>query len=130
MQANPLVTPTHMNRTSSPQCHTICTSKSSDSDSDESTAYTQQKPAYSYQKMSHTTATVEHAITKHCPIVTGRDLTPRTLLLAENVFNDFFITKTIAAENQVKMILGVFKDIHIHNWIATDHQHLLTCSYL
>jgi hypothetical protein len=50
----------------------------------------------------------------------GRDLTLKTLLLAENAFNKFFIAKTIAAEDQVKMILGAFEDIHICHWIATD----------
>jgi hypothetical protein len=105
------------------------TSESSDSDSDKSTTYTQQKPAYIYQKMSPTTATIEHAITKHCLIITGRDLTPQTLLLAENVFNKFFIAKTIAGEDQVKMILGAFKDVHIRDWITTDCQCLLTLTF-
>jgi hypothetical protein len=79
--------------------------------------------------MSSTTASIEHAITKHCPIVTGGDLTPQTLLLAENAFNKFFITKTIAAEDQVKIILGAFKDVHIHDWIATDRQRLLALTF-
>jgi hypothetical protein len=52
-------------------------------------------------------------IIKHSPIVTGGDLTPQTLLLAKNTFNKFLITKAIVKEEEVKLILGTFKDVHI-----------------
>jgi hypothetical protein len=76
--------------------------------------------------MLPTTAIIKHAITKHCPIVTGKD---QTILLAENVFNKFFISKTIAAQDQVKMILSAFKDVHICDWITTDRQCLLALTF-
>jgi hypothetical protein len=74
-------------------------------------------------------ATVGHPITKHCPIITGGDLTLQTILLAENAFNKFFITKNVAKEEKVKLILGTFKDVHIRNWIATDHEQLLELTF-
>jgi hypothetical protein len=74
--------------------------------------------------MSVQTATVEHPITKHCPILTEGDLTPQTILLAENAFNKFFIAKNVKKANQVKLILGAFKDAHICNWISTNREHL------
>ena len=45
---------------------------------------------------------------------------PQTLLLAKNMFQEFFIAKSIADKEKVKLILGVFKDMHIRDWIATD----------
>ena len=63
--------------------------------------------------MSSHTATVKHPITKHCPIVTGGDLTPQTILILENTFNEFFIAKNVAKEDEVKLILGAFKDVHV-----------------
>jgi hypothetical protein len=79
--------------------------------------------------MSVQAATIEHPITKHCPILTGRDLTPQMILLTENAFNEFFIAKNVEKANQVKLILGVFKDAHIRDWISTDREHLLKLSF-
>jgi hypothetical protein len=79
--------------------------------------------------MSVQTATVEHPITKHCPILMGGNLTPQTILLAENAFNKFFIAKNVEKANQVKLILGAFKDAHICDWISTDREHLLKPSF-
>jgi hypothetical protein len=79
--------------------------------------------------MSVQTATIEHPITKHCPILTGGDLTPQTILLAENAFNKFFIAKNVKKADQVKLILGTFKDAHIHNWISTNRERLLKLSF-
>jgi hypothetical protein len=70
--------------------------------------------------MTSNISTVEHFITKHCPIITGGELTPQTHLLAENMFNKFFIAQTVPKEDEVKLILGAFKDIHMRDWIATD----------
>lgn len=64
--------------------------------------------------MSLNVATVKHPITEHCPIFTGRDLTPQTLLLAKNSFHEFHIAKNVAKEDEVKLILGAFKDVHMH----------------
>jgi hypothetical protein len=97
---------------------------SSSSDSDEQAtyihelnAYNERKTAYNHQKMSTNVASVKHPITKHCPILTSGDLNPQKLLLLENVFNEFFIAKSVTKEDQVKLILGMFKDMHIRDWI-------------
>jgi hypothetical protein len=79
--------------------------------------------------MSSNIAVIEHPITKHCPLLTAGDLTPQTLLLAENAFNEFFIAKGTAKEEEVKLILGAFKDVHIQDWIATDRERLLTLTF-
>ena len=104
-------------------------SEFSSSDSDELSAYSQLKSAYNHPKMSSNLATVEHPVTKHCPIITGGDLTPQTLLLAENTFNEFFIAKGVPTEDEIKLILGTFKDVHIRDWIATDRERLLGLTF-
>jgi hypothetical protein len=83
------------------------------SGSDKFLAYTQSKGTYIQQQMAPNTASIKHSITKHCPVITGDDLTFQLLLLAENVFEEYFIAKTVVKEDQVKLILGAFKDIHI-----------------
>ena len=80
--------------------------------------------------MAPNTASIEHPITKHCPVVTGGDLTPQLLLLTRNAFEEYFITKTVIKEDQVKLILGAFKDVHIQDWIAADHGYLLRLSFM
>jgi hypothetical protein len=79
--------------------------------------------------MSRSVATVEHVINKHCPILTGGDTMPQTLLILENTFNEFFIAKNVSQEDQVKLILGAFKCVYIWDWIATDRDHILTLSF-
>ena len=51
------------------------------------------------------------------------------ILLAENTFNEFFIAKNVEKADQVKLILGMFKDAHICNWISTDCERLLKLSF-
>lgn len=104
-------------------------SESSDSDLYISDAYIWSKRTYSHLKMSSNIATLKHLVTKHCPVLTDRDLTPQTLLQAENAFNKFFIAKSVAKEDKVKMILGAFKDMHIRDWIATNQEHLLDSTF-
>src|ERR1700678_1636310 len=79
--------------------------------------------------MSRSLATVEHPITKHCLILTGGDPTPQTLLILENAFNEFFIAKNVTPEDQVKVILGACKCVHIRDWIATDREHILSLTF-
>lgn len=100
-----------------------------DSDSDDSDAYIHPNTAYIHTNMSRSLATVEHLITKHCPILSGGETTPQTLLLLENAFQEFFIAKNVSEEDQVKLILGAFKCVHIRDWIATDRPHLLTLTF-
>ena len=49
-------------------------------------------------------ASVEHTITKHCPILTPGEATPQVLLILENAFNEFFIAKGIEDKDRVKYI--------------------------
>jgi hypothetical protein len=90
----------------------------SDSDSDLSfmplyTAYTNQKTAYTNTKMSSNLATVEHPITKHCPILTAGEIMPKALVDLTNAHTEYFIAKDIDDADKVKKVLGGFKCIHI-----------------
>src|SRR5271155_755578 len=78
--------------------------------------------------MAASNATVEHPITKHCPILMAGDISPQTLLVLENAFSEYFIAKSIVEAHHVKHILGAFKCVHICDWIS-DHTHLLTLSF-
>ena len=108
---------------------TVSQSSVSTSDSSISYAYNYPYRAYIHSNMSRSTATVEHPVTKHCPILTGGETTPQTFLILENTFNEFFIAKGVSKENQVKFVLGAFKCVHIRDWIATDREHILTLTF-
>src|SRR5271156_248795 len=74
-------------------------SSDSSSDSDLEAAYIQ--PAYIQQQTSQIMsshkpkASVEHPITKHCPVLSPGEPIPQVLLSLENAFNEFFIAKGI-----------------------------------
>ena len=70
--------------------------------------------------MSSHYATVDHPITKHCPILSARDITPKALIDLEDAHNEYFIAQEINKTNKVKKILGSFKCMHIRNWIASE----------
>ena len=76
----------------------------SSSDSDESYTYIHKEGTYIHTKMSPTLATVEHLVTKHCPILTGGETTPKILLLLKNTFHKFFIAKNVVDEDRIKLI--------------------------
>jgi hypothetical protein len=79
--------------------------------------------------MSSHYATVDNSITKHCPILSARDITPKALIDLEDAHNEYFIAKEINETNKVKKILGGFKCMHIHNWIASEREVLITLKY-
>jgi hypothetical protein len=79
--------------------------------------------------MSSHDATVNHPITKHCPILSARDITPKALINLEDAHNKYFITKEINETDKVKKILGSFKCMHIHNWIASEREVLIILKY-
>lgn len=119
-----------------PAADTVAPQLSSDSDSDSelallpiSTAYTHQKPAYTKPKMSSANTAVEHPITKHCPILTAGDVTPKSLIDLEDAHNEYFIAKDIVDADKVKKILGGFKCVHIRNWIASERARILLLPY-
>ena len=82
-----------------------------------------------HTKMSPTLATIEHLVTKQCPILTGGETSPQILLLLENAFHEFFIAKNIADKDCIKLILDSFKCVHIYDWIAMEREHLLTPTF-
>ena len=45
--------------------------------------------------MSTTLATVNHPITKHCPILSAGDVNPKSLVDLEDAHNEYFITKEV-----------------------------------
>ena len=79
--------------------------------------------------MSSNIAFVEHPVTKHCPILTTGDVSPKALVDLVDAHNEYFIAKDIDDKDKVKKILGGFKDMHIHDWIASDRERLLTLDY-
>jgi len=112
--------------------------ESSDSDSDSNfdfisvnynSAYNHKKTAYMQSNMASGLASVEHPITKHCPLLTAGDISPNMLVDLTDAHNEFFITKEIAEEDKVKKILGGVKDVHIHDWIACNCERLIVLNY-
>lgn len=79
--------------------------------------------------MSSTIAFIENPVTKHCLILTTGDMSPKALVNLVNAHNKYFIAKDIDDKDKVKKILGGFKDVHIHDWIASDRECLLALDY-
>ena len=79
--------------------------------------------------MSSNIAFVEHAVAKHCLILTAGDVSPKVLVDLVDAHNEYFIAKDIDNADKVKKILGRFKDIHICDWIASDRERLLALDY-
>ena len=79
--------------------------------------------------MSSTDAVVDHPVTKHCPILSAGDITPKALIDLEDAHNEYFIAKEVDDNDKVKKILGGFKCVHIRNWIASERETLLKLSY-
>ena len=79
--------------------------------------------------MSSKIAFVKHPVTKHCPILTAGDISPKALVDLVDAHNEYFIAKDIDNKDKVKKILGGFKDVHICDWITSDRERLLTLDY-
>ena len=67
-----------------------------------------------------TLATVEPTNGK-APVLTTGDLMPAVAMDFENTAQDFFVAKSVPAEEQVSLILPGIKDIQICDWITVDH---------
>ena len=78
---------------------------------------------------SSTLATVDHPVTKHCPILTAGEVTPKALVDLTDAHNEYFIAKDIEDKDKVKKILGGFKCVHIRDWIACERARLLALDY-
>jgi hypothetical protein len=117
-----------------PMCEQDSDNSDSDSDSvlfilhktnaymSKKTAYMNPSHAYTQSSMSSHYATVDHPIIKHCPIFSARDITPKALINLEDAHNEYFIAEEINETDKVKKILGGFKCMHIHNWIASERE--------
>jgi len=79
--------------------------------------------------MSSNIAFVEHPVTKHCPILTTGDVSPKALVDLVDAHNEYVIAKDIDDADKVKKFLGRFKDVHICDWIASDRERLLALDY-
>ena len=79
--------------------------------------------------MAPNIAFVEHPVTKHCPILTAGDVSPKALVDLVDAHNEYFIAKDIDDDDKVKKILGGFKDVHIRDWISSDRERLLKLEY-
>ena len=62
-------------------------------------------------------------------ILSAEDITPKALITLEDAHNKYFIAKEINKTDKVKKILGGFKCMHIHNWIASEREVLITLKY-
>ena len=105
---------------------------SSDSDSDyfiQKPAYTNKKPAYTHPNMSSNIAAVEHLTSKHCPVLTAGDISPKVLVDLTDAHNEYFLAKEIADADKVKKILGGFRCVHIRDWISCERERLVNLSY-
>ncbi|KAF8196515.1 hypothetical protein BJ912DRAFT_1056333 [Pholiota molesta] len=110
------------------------TTSDSDSSSDSdfnayNTAYTNKNRAYTNSRMPSDNATVEHPVTKHCPILTAGEIHPKVLVDLSDAHHEYFIAKDIADADKVKKILGGFKDVHIRDWISCERDRLIALSY-
>jgi hypothetical protein len=79
--------------------------------------------------MSSNSAVVEHLTTKHCPILTAGDISPKVLVDLTDAHNEFFLAKEIADADKVKKILGGFRCVHIRDWISCERERLLKLDY-
>jgi len=89
---------------------------SSDSSSDDQHAYIQRKPL-----STMSTATTVKPMSRKAPILTNGDVTPSIMMEFENACYNFFEAKSVPQEKQVAFILPGIRDLHIRNWITTDH---------
>ena len=137
-QVEPTTTPSsppaHESPPSPPVHRQRVVESDSDSNSDSSfspipTAYSQKKHAYNRSSMAPMLTTVEHPITKHCPILSASKVTPKVLVDLMDAHNEYFITKDIEDKDKVKKILGGFKCIHIRDWITCKCAWLLVLLY-
>ena len=106
---------------------------SSNSESDyfiKKPAYTNKKPTYTHPNMSSNIAAVEHLTSKHCPVLTAGDISPKVLVDLMDAHNEYFLAKEIADADKVKKILGGFRCMHIRDWISCECECLVTLSYV
>ena len=87
-------------------------------------------PTYTHPNMSSIIAAVEHLTSKHCPVLTAGDISPKVLIDLTDAHNEYFLAKEIADADKVKKILGGFQCMHIRDWISCKRKHLVTLSYV
>ena len=78
--------------------------------------------------MSNLTVTVDPTSAK-APVLTAGDISPAVMMDFENTALDFFVAKSVPADKQVAMVVPGLKDIHICDWLAADHKHLIALPF-
>ena len=74
-------------------------------------------------------AIVEHIHQSKSPTLLAGEIDPAVMRTFELGCLDFFDCKEIKEEDQVRKILGSFRDTRIRNWISGDRNRLLTLSF-
>lgn len=74
-------------------------------------------------------AVVEHVHQSKSPILLAGEIDPAVMCTFELGCLDFFDCKEIKDNDQVRKILGCFRDSRIHDWISGDCNRLLTLSF-
>lgn len=73
-----------------------------------------------------TLATVDPTSLK---VLTQGNISPSIMMDFENMALDFFVSKSVPEEKQVTMIIPGIKDLHICNWITTEHAHIVALPF-
>ena len=73
-------------------------------------------------------AMVEDCYTKP-PVLTEGDLTPKVTKDYKMACHNFFNTKGIEEADQVCHLLVGIKDYHMHDWISSQHDHIVQLSF-
>jgi len=76
-----------------------------------------------------TITTVEPTSAK-APVLTEGDISPAVMMDFENATLNFFVSKSIASEKQVTMIIPGIKDLRICDCISAEHGHLVKLPFV
>jgi hypothetical protein len=103
-----------------------------DSSDSEEDAYIHKNCAYIHIDRSSTMsalAMVEPTSAK-APVLTAGDISPAVMMDFENAALDFFVSKSVAPEKQVTMIIPGIKDLRIRDWISAERARLVDLPFL
>ncbi|KIJ99028.1 hypothetical protein K443DRAFT_8699 [Laccaria amethystina LaAM-08-1] len=106
-------------------------SRLADSSDSEEDTYIHKNRAYIHIDRSSTMsalATVEPTSAK-APVLTAGDISPAVMMDFENAALDFFVSKSVAPEKQVTMIIPGIKDLRIRDWISAEHARLVDLAF-
>ena len=121
-----LPTVTHIVASNSPPCPQIDSDSSSDLDYP---CFRTKYTALSMSFIPNQIAVVEHIHQSKSPTLLAGEIDPAVMRTFELGCLDFFDCKGIKEEDQVRKILGSFRDTRIRDWISGDRNRLLTLSF-